>query len=108
MQLAFGLSRAIPDDVTTAWGARLIAPSDLLHDRQDLKAATDEAKQSLMVWLNGETRGQGALRQALNYLDAHYMPQSGDVTTLYEDDRGVIVGSTNQSHGYVYVAGWLK
>jgi hypothetical protein len=103
MQLAFGLSHAVPEEVTTAWGARLIEPNDLLHDRQDLQSDNDEAKAKLIAWLNGG--GIAGARTALRDLR---LPQSRDVATVYEDDQGVIVASTNASHGYVYVAGWLK
>jgi hypothetical protein len=105
MQLAFGYSRGVPEDVTTAWGARLIAPNDLVHDRQDLVAETDEAKRELIAWLNG-----GAIKAALtNLREQRYdlIYREGEFT-VYEDNRGVIVGNTQQSGGYVYVSGWLK
>jgi hypothetical protein len=111
MQLGFGMSRAVPEDVTTAWGARLIAPCDLLHDRQDLVAENDEAKQELISWLNGEPSGTGAIAKAREWLRENYrgMRQDwDDEHILYEDTDGKIVGSTNASYGYVYVAGWLK
>jgi hypothetical protein len=36
LRLAFGCVKALPEGTTTAWGARLIYPNDLVHDRQDL------------------------------------------------------------------------
>lgn len=106
MRLAFGLSGAVPDDVATAWGARLIAPDDLLHDRQDLVAEDDGAKASLVDWLNG-----GAIRKALDESRERYnRSMHGDRNeqhVLYGDNRGIIVGNTNASGGYVYLAGWL-
>lgn len=104
MKLGFGLSAAVPDDVKTAWGARLIAPNDLLYDRQDLVAENDEAKAELIEWLNG-----GGIRAALDWLgDNRYGFPDGEEFVVFEDERGKIVGNTNQSGGYVYVAGWLK
>ena len=105
MQLGFGRSRGVPDDVTTAWGARLIAPADLLHDRQDLVAESDEAKAELVAWLNG-----GAIKGALDWLRENYWQfrQDDAELVLYNDADGMIVGSTQGSGGYVYVAGWLK
>lgn len=106
MKLAYGLSRAIPDDVETAWGARLIGPADLLHDRQDLVAKDDASKATLVEWLNG-----GAIAAMCAELRHGYarLAQDWDVMpVLYEDERGIIMGSTNASGGYVYVAGWLK
>jgi len=111
MQLGFGMSRAVPEDVTTAWGARLIAPADILWDRQDLVAENDEAKQELIAWLNGEPEGTGAIAKARDWLRENYrgMRQDwDDEHVLYEDADGTIMGSTNASYGYVYVAGWLK
>lgn len=102
MQLGFGLSGGVPDDVTTAWGARLIAPNDLLHNRQDLVADSAEAKAELIAWLNG-----GAIRGALDWLRDNRYPD-GEQFVAYDDADGVIVANTNQSGGYVYLAGWLK
>lgn len=99
--LAFGYNAGIPDDVTTAWGARLIAPNDLLWDRQDLVADGDDAKKTLVEWLNG-----GAIRAALDQLGKRGYPD-GEPFVVYEDERGRIVGNTNRSGGYVYLAGWL-
>jgi hypothetical protein len=107
MQLSFGLGHAVPEGVTTAWGARMIAPADLLPDRQDLQSDSDADKAKLIEWLNGETPGRGAIYEAQEFLRDARLPQSEAVATLYEDDRGRVVGSTNASHGYVYVAGWL-
>ena len=105
MNLAFGRNRGIPEDVTTAWGARLIAPNDLLHDRQDLVADSAEAKTELVAWLNG-----GAIRGALDFLRENYwqLRQDDSELVLYNDIDGAIVGSTQGSGGYVYLAGWLK
>lgn len=112
MNLAFGYSHGIPEGIKTAWGARLIAPNDLLWDRQDLIAENDGEKKALVAWLNGETRGQGAIKEALDWLKRYYGREiRGDEPfqhILYEDDQGIVVGNTNASYGYVYVAGWLK
>lgn len=104
LKLAFGMNN-IPADVTTAWGARLIWPNDLVHDRQDLSGPT---KGLLAQWLNG-----GALRVALDNaasLAGRYeLKQSENrEVTLYEDEAGVIKANPQASHGYLYVAAWLK
>jgi hypothetical protein len=104
MKLMFGLGRAVPDEVKTAWGARLIAPNDLLYDRQDLSTDSKEDKAELVAWLNG-----GAIREALDWLrDNRYTFPDGEQFTVFEDSDGIIVANTNRSGGYVYVAGWLK
>jgi hypothetical protein len=102
MQLAFGLSRAIPEHVVTAWGARLIAPADLIHDRQDLQAADDASRDRLARWLD-----DGALERARTRLRNERLPESDDVTMLVDDGVGTIVGSTRRSGGHVYLAAWL-
>jgi hypothetical protein len=109
MNLSFGLSAAIPEAVTTAWGARLIFPDDLLYDRQDMRG--DDTK-PLVAWLNGAGSGSGALRKALaqaRKLSDHYkITRDGKQTvTLFSDKTGVIVACPNGSHGYLYVAAWL-
>jgi len=106
--LAFGLAQAIPKDVAAVWGARLIAPDDLVYNRQDLKADTDEAKQELVLWLNPEggraiERLLGALRER-----CYRLGQDRNFVAMVEDDEGIIFASTNASGGYVYVTGYLK
>lgn len=106
-KLAFGLQP--PDEIATAWGARLIAPADLLHDRQDLKSDTEEAKAALIAWLNGSPAGHGAIVKVQEYLHANrYTIPDGEQFTPYEDETGVVIANTNRSCGYVYVAAWLK
>lgn len=111
-QLAYGRKTAVPDDAKAAWGARLIAPNDLVSSRQDLAARTDGDKAALVAWLNGSGYGDGAIRKAKDWLAENYdyeLRQDFDqVLPLYEDETGIIVGSTNASYGYVYVAAWLK
>jgi hypothetical protein len=100
--LSFGCVRAIPEGVTTAWGARLIWPNDLVYDRQDLKGPDAERLKS---WLNG-----GALRRALDCggQGAGLDPTADRQATLYEDESGIVVGNPQGSYGYLYVAAWLK
>ena len=101
--LSFGLHRVIPDGVEAAWGARLIEPADLVSDRIDLWPAQGPASDKLLAWLNG-----GALDTARARLrKEHPLPQSDLALTLLEDGTGVIIASTNRSHGYVYLAAWL-
>jgi len=118
LEIAFG-RRTFPDDVRAVWGARLIFPADLVHDRQDLAAHDDEAKQALITWLNGadDTGRNGAIAKMLEVLrDANRRYAVGirprmqfeEEAVIYEDDEGKIVGSDQASHGHLYVAGWLK
>lgn len=104
MNLSFGLGDAVPAAVSTAWGARLIFPDDLLPDRQDVNG-DDVAP--LIAWLN-----DGALPKALSH--ARKLADAGKIRnsdsagfTLYRDRRGVIVANAHASYGYLYVAAWL-
>ena len=113
LEIAFG-RHTFPDDVPAVWGARLIWPNDLLRDRQDLAAHTDEAKEALMAWLNGDDLGRGAISRMRHALESPYslgltpdMPFKEEAV-IYEDEHGKIVGSAQSSYGYLYVAGWLK
>ena len=119
LRLGFGCNAAVKMmrfPPTTAWGARFIAPADLLASRQDLQAADDTQKAELIAWLNGTPEGTGAIGKAQAYSRANgiglgYSPvadsRSNAIVELYRDDTGVIFGSPQSSYGYVYVAGWL-
>jgi hypothetical protein len=103
MELKFGLSRAVPEDVHCAWGARMIAPADVVSDRTDWQG-DDAACWKLSDWLVDG----GALNKARVWLRASApLPQDDMVYTAWRDDRGIVVASTNHSGGYVYVAAWL-
>jgi len=111
LQLMYG-RRTHPPGVRACWGARLIWPNDLVWNRQDLVAVDDESKQELISWLNGPNSGDGALSKALQALRAPYelglSHNTDDEAVIYEDSTGKIIGSAQSSHGYCYVAGWLK
>lgn len=103
-----------PDDLLCVWGARLIAPRDLLHDRQDLgmaEGATDADKQKLIAWLNGPGMGNGAISKALEACaDLSYTKLDGsknETVVVYEDEHGKMVANAQGSYGYIYIAGWL-
>lgn len=105
VKLAFGCVKALPEGTTTAWGARLIWPNDLVHDRQDLQGPEAD---KLKGWLNG-----GALREALEAAASGarrgwVKPSEDHTVTLHEDEDGIVVGNPQASHGYLYVAAWLK
>jgi hypothetical protein len=111
LKVAYG-RQTFPETARAVWGARLIWPDDLLPDRQDLAAHSDEDKQALVAWLNGKDLGTGAISKMRDALSAPYSlgltPNGDEEAVIYEDSEGIIVGSAQSSHGYVYVAGWLK
>lgn len=102
MQLAHGLNGVAPSPAKAVWGARLIAPADLVNDRQDVQSTDDESRQALLDWLNG-----GVLDAALARLDEAPLPESHEIRAIYEDKNGTILASTRRSHGHVYLVGWL-
>lgn len=107
MNLGFGLSRAIPDAVSCAWGARLIYPDDLVFNRQDLVGEGEE-RAELIGWLNDHKALAKALEAARLFDQRWKLSRDGaQKVVLYEDAGGVIVACPQNSHGYLYVAGWL-
>lgn len=105
IELSFGCTRAIPENVTTAWAARWIFPADIVWDRQDLQGPDAER---LKKWLNG-----GALRKAsakAERLSSSFAltPDGGETVTLYEDAPGIVCANPQRSYGYLYVVAWLK
>jgi hypothetical protein len=105
MELRFGCTRAIPDEVKTAWGARWIFPADMIWDRQDLRGPEADR---LKKWLNsGALRTAAAKAQRLSS-NSGLTPDGDETVTLYEDACGIIRGSPQRSFGYLYVAAWLK
>lgn len=108
--LAFG-RRTHPENLRAVWGARLIFPNDLVHDRQDLVATDDEAKTELIAWLNDVAihATQVALGNSnWRYTNGVGSSRDSAEVVIYEDERGKVIGSPQASHGYFYVAGWLK
>lgn len=103
MNLQFGYNQAIPDTVTTAWGARWIYPDDIVWDRQDLQGPE---KEKLKAWLNG---GAIAKAREVARTERYFMASSSmGRIILYQDKIGIIVASPQASYGYLYVAAWLK
>lgn len=114
IRLPFGCTKGLPDDVTVAWGARLIAPADLLWDRQGCAGGEEGGPEraKLLDWLGAGAGDKARDFCRTNSIGTAYSPvadsRSDAVVTLYEDDQGKVVGSPQSSHGYVYLAAWLK
>lgn len=108
--LAYGAHQYMLPGLKAAWGARLIVTQqgdvDLVPDRQDV-AGDPQLMGRTKAWLD-----HGALSTTLaNIADGL---RCGNINTreerghwLYEDDRGIALGNTNASAGYMYVIAWL-
>lgn len=110
-RLGWGAHRLVPENAPAAWGARLIVNQegwvDLVPGRQDA-IGSDEAVKALLDQLNGGVNKvwMERLREQL-VAGKIRVNQSADVT-LYEDEALIVAGNTNASHGYFYVAAYLK
>jgi hypothetical protein len=107
MNLPFGLSEAIPENATEAWGARFIVTQDghvdLPPDRQglagdgDTKALLDDMQSALPF---GDLRSRIAGMLTTGILNTRV---AGRVL-IFTDENITIVADTKASAGYLYVA----
>jgi hypothetical protein len=128
-ELAWGFKLVAPQDggpvpaeieAPALWGARLILNDphagrptvELLFDRQDLQADTEDARAALVKALDGEPKGEGAIKALLAFLTRearHYRIGRESADRFDRTLKGVrFRGSPNASHGYVYVTASLE
>lgn len=106
---AYGLVAEIPDGVAAAWGARAIlsyGKVDVLPDRQQ-PVGEEDARRRLGTLVNsnfGQVRDE-VLRLCNRGLMIGNREQKH---VLFENDEVIVVGNTNASYGYLYLAAWLK
>lgn len=108
--LEFGYNAGVPENVDAAWGARLILERggnvDMLPDRQGFFG--DKATvQKICDQLNSNKK---QWRDNVKSLYNEYQVRSDEPNevVVYENDVVKMVGNTNGSYGYFYVAAWLK
>lgn len=110
-RLAFGLNDALPEGTECAWGARFIVTQDghvdLPHDRQDVISPNPDVKRAflddLMAALTMNTLTE-RIREFL--LDGTINTRKAGRVVLHDDGDFWVVGDTNASAGYLYVAAW--
>src|SRR5262245_17331456 len=103
MTLEFGLNGAAPKTSKAVFGARLIWPDDLVHDRTSFPGYETPDGQKLCKWLDS-----GALRKALDAVTEKLDFNSNRTVVLHEDKTAIVKGNPQGSYGYVYIAAWLK
>ena len=107
MGLPFGYNAGLPEGVKAAWGCRMIASQDGYLDYLGDRAGGFGGGEALYKWLNGGAM-TAARERATALLKGYEMRtrEAGEFV-LYEDGEGRIVGNTNASAGYLYLAAWL-
>lgn len=105
LKLGYGLRAGLPEGVTAAWGARWIYPNDLVPDRQDLKGENTEL---LKDWLNAGALNEARIEAARLAKSWQMFKDKDQTYVLVDDEVGTIIGNPQASHGYLYVAAWLK
>ena len=105
-KLAWGATSLLPENVTAAWGARLIVGQDghvdLVHDRQDA-VGPDAERKALLAHLN-EKKPLKALSALLR--EGKVSTREGADVTVYEDADIVVRGNSHGSHGYFYIVAY--
>lgn len=102
--LGYGYNAGLPEGARAAWGARMIAPNDLVHDRQSIFGDALEQKE-LLAWLNDGALAAG--RAILDKLGSEVRGDERREHVLWKDTRGVLKANTNASYGYVYLCAYL-
>lgn len=109
--LAFGYSKGLPEGVRAAWGARVIAYQtgalDFVPNRQGFGGPDGdpgpEATEALGAFVNANC-GK-AMERASELLKSYEMStRESQAFILHCDGTGMIVGNTNASAGYLYLA----
>ena len=109
-QIPWGLKNAVPDNAAIAWGARTILRDgyvDLVPDRHGFCPPHGKAVKAFALAL------ENVLPQVYDRVkelcDQNIMMDDfAEQHTLYEDDELCVVGNTNASYGYLYLAAWKK
>tara|TARA_R110000824_G_scaffold144673_3_gene312672 strand:- start:459 stop:911 length:453 start_codon:yes stop_codon:yes gene_type:complete len=110
--LAWGY-HVLDPDTPAAWGARFITQGsflDLVWDRQSTVWRDREAMDELIELLNGDYGVIANIRSTYKTLHKRFdvCGWEAEEVLLADGRRVKAVGNTNASHGYFYVAAWLK
>lgn len=133
ISLPFGASWLLLPGTKAAWGARLIFPDDLVHDRQGT-AGDKELADLTLEWLNSKVDmvhpkkvwdPKDGWKTVIGDLvsmtvggharwKARQLYEIGEMTSksktghvLYMDHKGAVLATPNGSYGYLYVSAYL-
>jgi hypothetical protein len=106
--LGFGLRNAVPKTAEAAWGARLIISADgyvdFLANRTDVVGST-AGKAALLALLNEKLPGRALMDIVSAKIKAYEISTREEAEVVLFDADGLkVVGNSNASHGYFYVA----
>jgi hypothetical protein len=111
-KLSWGYTAGVPKGVKAAWGARLILNRDsyryggeMLHDRQS-GFGSEEDRNRLQTALNKVKPWGKPLATLIS--DGEVLSTQENEVVVYEDDTIMVVGNSNGSYGYFYLAAYLK
>lgn len=97
-------------DTAIFYGARWIAPDDIVWDRHAVSKPDGPSNQraEFIDWLNGGVLGY-ASSMSRELHDQWIMHGScAEIVTLYEDEYGFVIASDFASCGYTYVGAFRK
>lgn len=108
-KMQWGYRNGFPDDVTDGWGARGILERgevDLLRDRQDHFGDVDKANKFCAAFNFNKDKWRKNVKELCDRGEID--PSKTNHVTIYEDEDIIVVGNTQGSFGYLYLAGWIK
>jgi hypothetical protein len=106
--LGFGLRNAVPNTAEAAWGARFIIYADggvdFVPNRTDV-VGTTESKAALLALLNEKLPKRALIDIISAKIKAYEIStREPNEVVLFDADGLKVVGNSNGSHGYFYVA----
>jgi hypothetical protein len=110
--LEWGLKFEIPEDAPAGYGARAIQCDeclDFLHDRMGAFAKDETSVRAWSVLMDRPGVNE-TIREnyAKLYNEGKLQQHQDGIEVLFEDEAVKVVADTRGSHGYVYIAGWIK
>jgi hypothetical protein len=110
-KLGWGAAHLVPAEAPAAWGARLIVMQsgdvDMVGNRQHA-IGSEQDIDKLLGHLNGGANKVWMAKLGDMLRAREVRVDVGAEVVVYEDDLVKVAGNSNGSHGYFYVAAWLR